>query len=103
MVKRKFKKHHDYHHRKPRSLGKPNRCEINDPMNISHVSVVKHRAWHTLYANMTAQEIAKYTTSVWLDPDYYMVAVPRFKVGGKRKPTRIIYDCEEFQIILKEK
>jgi hypothetical protein len=52
---------------------------------------------------MSAPAIAKLITDVWLDPDYYMVAVPRFKPGGKRKPTRIIYDCDEFTLILKDK
>ena len=103
MVKRAHKKHHDYHHRKPRSLGKPNRCAINDPINVSHVSVVKHRAWHTIFSNMSATSIAKLVSEVWLDPDYYMIAVPRFKAGGKRKPSRVIYDCDEFTLILKEK
>jgi hypothetical protein len=102
-MSRAKRKHYDWHHRKARSLGKPKRCEINDPINLSHVSVVKHRAWHTIFANLTAPAIAKLITKVWLDPDYYMVAVPRFKPGGKRKPTRIIYDCDEFTLILKDK
>jgi hypothetical protein len=103
MVKRKFKKHHDWHHRKPSSLGPPKVCPVNDPHNLVHVSVVKHRAWHTLFHNHSAQEIARIITHTWIDPDYYMVAIPRVKSHGRHKPSRIVYDCEEFTLIMKEK
>lgn len=70
--KRKKKSHHDWHHRKPTSIG-----GANDDRNVSHVSVNKHRAWHTLFKNMTAQEIAKTINDTWLDQDYIFVVERR--------------------------
>ena len=103
MVKRLKKKHHDWHHRKPRSLGKPSRCESNDPANLSHVSVVKHRAWHTIFANLSAADIAKLITQVWLDPDYYFVCIPRQKGHKPRKPVKVLHDDPVGTVIYKEK
>lgn len=71
--KRESKKHHDWHHRKPRSLGSPAVCDSNDSDNLSHVSTSKHRAWHTLFSNLEAFEIAAIINSVWLDPDYLFI------------------------------
>jgi hypothetical protein len=98
------KKHHDWHHRKPRSLGPPKCCAVHDPRNYSHVSVVKHRAWHTLFGNMPARDISLHINEKWLDPDFYFVCVPRYKkprVKQVKKEGRIIItityeevDCE---------
>jgi len=65
MSKRKPKSRH---HRKPRSLK-----GSNEPRNISLVPREHHCAWHTLFQNMTPDEICKLINSVWLDPDYYFV------------------------------
>ena len=66
------RKEHDKHHRKPRSQGGSNK-----PHNISIVPRSKHMAWHLLFQNWTAEEIAAEINSLWLDSDYFMVAVPR--------------------------
>ena len=62
----------DRHHRKPRSLG-----GTNDARNISIVDQTKHRAYHTLFQNMTPHEIARLLTEVWVDPDYTIIAVKK--------------------------
>lgn len=56
------------HHRKPKSRGGDNSVG-----NISRVEVNKHRAWHTLFENMTAQEIANEINRTWIDPEYFLV------------------------------
>jgi hypothetical protein len=58
------------HHRKPISRGGK-----TTPQNLSMVSCVKHRAWHTLFANMSPPEIAEEINSVWLDPDFMLKAL----------------------------
>lgn len=103
MAKRLQVKHKDYHHRKPRSLGKPNCCNLNDPANLSHVGVVPHRAWHGLFRNMTAPDIARLITKVWLDPDYYFVCVPRQKGRKPRKPVKVLHDDPVGTVIYREK
>lgn len=70
MAKRKKKLHHDWHHRKPRSLGGKNTDD-----NMSHVSARKHQAWHTMFKNYDAKQIAKIINDIWLDPDYRFVVV----------------------------
>ena len=72
MVKRKKKLHHDWHHRKPRSQG-----GTSEDRNMSHVSVAKHRAWHTLFKNFTPEEIAKIINDTWIDCDYRLVVMRR--------------------------
>jgi hypothetical protein len=62
------------HHRRPRSRGG---LTINP--NISNVSQVKHRAWHTLFENMTPEEIAEEINRVWIDPNYHFVCVKHEK------------------------
>jgi hypothetical protein len=94
-MKRERKKYHDWHHRKPSSLGKPQCCNIHDALNMSHVGILKHRSWHTLFNNMSAKAIAAEITKTWLDPDFYFVAIPRKKsrvrrvVRGRIKYLRI--------------
>ena len=44
---------------------------------MSHVSVSKHRAWHTLFSNYDAQQIANIINEVWLDPQYKFIAVKK--------------------------
>lgn len=78
----------DKHHRLPRSRG-----GSNSPHNISIVERKLHRAWHMLVGNMTADEAAAMLTDTWIDPDYYLVAVPRHKKSGKRRTRKFCTDC----------
>lgn len=93
----------DRHHRLPRSRG-----GSNSPPNISIVEKDLHRAWHRLVGNMNAEETAAMLTDTWIDPNYYLVAIPRYKrlPSGKRK-RHYCTDCEcevlKFIPILKEK
>lgn len=68
-MRREKKKHYDWHHRKPRSLG-----GNSADKNMSHVSVSKHRAWHTLFGNYTPEQIIRIINNTWLDPDYELIA-----------------------------
>lgn len=70
----KFRKERDKHHRRPRSIG-----GTNDTRNISIVPRNKHESWHLLFANCTPAQIAEIINEFWLDPDYFLVAVPRIK------------------------
>jgi len=65
---------YDRHHRKPRSRG-----GSNDPSNLSLVKQSQHRAYHTLFGNMHPHEIAWLLTSVWIDPDYTIIAQKKGK------------------------
>lgn len=80
----------DRHHRLPRSRG-----GSNHPNNISIVEQKQHRAWHMLVGNMTAKEAAKMLSDVWIDPNYYFVAIPRKRAEVKRRRKRkYCTDCE---------
>lgn len=80
----------DRHHRLPRSRG-----GTNHPRNISLVEQKQHRAWHLLVSNMTADEVAAMLTDVWIDPDYYLVAIPRKRPSRKKRRRRAYcLDCE---------
>ena len=60
------------HHRLPKSRG-----GRDSGQNISVVPVNQHQAWHTMFANMQAWEIADKINRVWLDPEYELVLVRR--------------------------
>ena len=60
---------YDRHHRKCRSNG-----GTNEARNISIVEQSKHRAYHTLFQNMTPHEVARLLTEVWVDPDFEIIA-----------------------------
>ena len=60
------------HHRLCRSLG-----GRNDDRNISVVTANKHRAWHSLFNNMSAHEICAVANTIWLDPDYRFICIRR--------------------------
>jgi hypothetical protein len=60
------------HHRKCRSLG-----GSDHKRNISLVPPAQHRAWHTLFENMTPEMIAFTINEIWLDPDYEFVVRKR--------------------------
>jgi hypothetical protein len=59
------------HHRKPISIGGARHSKRNQ----SKITQNKHRAWHTLFHNLTAQEICEEMNKFYLDPDYKMVCV----------------------------
>ena len=67
-----MRKEHDLHHRKPRSIG-----GMNEFKNVAKVPRNKHEAYHLLFSNLTAPQIADVLNMFWIDPDYFMVAVPR--------------------------
>jgi len=56
------------HHRKPRSIGGSGQSR-----NISMVPQYKHVAWHQLFCNYTAEQIAGIINEVWIDPDFELV------------------------------
>ena len=62
------KKLYNLHHRKPSSIG-----GSNHPGNTIIVNRYHHEAWHQLFQNKTAQEIADTINGVWLDPMYVFV------------------------------
>lgn len=69
-----YRKSIDRHHRRPRSIGGD-----DEERNLSTVPRIKHEAWHMLFSNASAEQIAEIINSFWLDPDYFMVAVRRIK------------------------
>jgi hypothetical protein len=90
MARKREPRQMDRHHRLPRSRG-----GSNSPHNISIVEKQLHQAWHKLVGNMNAQEVASMLSDTWIDPDYYLVAVPRHKKKkGKRRKRLYCVDCE---------
>ena len=57
------------HHRKPKSLG-----GTGEPRNITWIPMRKHDAWHLLFANKTAEQIADEISTFYLDPDFELIA-----------------------------
>lgn len=55
------------HHRKMKSHN-----GTDDPRNIYVVCEKKHQAFHTLFGNMNAEEIARELSAHWIDPAYYL-------------------------------
>lgn len=91
MTKKEPKKRiMDRHHRLPRSRG-----GTDHPRNLSLVEQKQHRAWHLLVGNMTADEVAAMLTDTWIDPDYYLVAIPRHRPANKKRRKRVYcIECE---------
>ena len=77
------------HHRVPRSRGGNNLAA-----NISIVREKDHQAYHYLFGNMLADEIAAMLTDTWIDSEIYMVAMPRKKKSSKRRKRMYCTDCE---------
>lgn len=78
------KKKTDKHHRRPTSIG-----GSNSERNISIIPIKKHCAWHILFANMQATEIAREINEKYIDPDY--VLLPFFLNGrGKEELLQIL-------------
>ena len=70
------------HHRRPKSRGGTDHAD-----NISMVRPEDHKAFHRLFGNMLADEIAAMLTDTWIDPGYYLVAIPYEKRKPKRRRT----------------
>lgn len=85
-----MKKHRvERHHRVPRSRGGSDHTS-----NISIVRATEHRAFHHLFGNMTAPEIAAMLTDTWIG-DYYLVAIPyKKKRPKKRRVRRYCTSCQ---------
>lgn len=78
------------HHRVPRSRG-----GSDHTCNISIVRERDHKAFHRLFGNMLAEEVAAMLTDTWIDRDYYLVAVPRKKKSPKkRRKRKYCTDCQ---------
>lgn len=69
------------HHRKPISIG-----GSDEERNLSWVKDNKHRAWHLLFSNMTAQEIANEINTRWIDPAYRLEVV---QVKQEHNPNQL--------------
>lgn len=66
----KKEKNYSRHHRKPVALG----GKTND-RNISIITEVEHRAWHSLFSCYDPHTIASIINDVFLDPDYKFVVI----------------------------
>ena len=71
------------HHRLPRSRG-----GSSSASNLSVISQPVHRAWHYLFGNANAQEVARMISDVYIDSNYYFVCVPRHRPTRKCRRTR---------------
>jgi hypothetical protein len=60
------------HHRKPRSIGGQSNEE-----NLSELPISKHRAWHDLFRNFTAERIAEEINRRYLDPEFEFICRKR--------------------------
>jgi len=60
----------DRHHRLPRSRGGGNQHS-----NISLVLVKHHRAFHLLFGNATAEEVAEELNRRWIDPRKKLIVI----------------------------
>ena len=62
------------HHRLPRSAkGDSSR------RNISMVPLNSHRSWHQLFSNYSPEVICRIISNIYIDPDYYVVAILKEK------------------------
>lgn len=78
------------HHRRPKSRGGTDHMD-----NISMVRPQDHVAFHRLFGNMLADEIAAMLTDVWIDPAYYLVAIPYRKRKPRKYRSRVYcVDCQ---------
>ena len=71
---------YEVHHRKPRSRGGDSSAR-----NCIRIKKSKHQSWHRLFDRDSPREIAKMITAIYLDPDFYFVAIPRKKSKPKKK------------------
>ena len=55
----------DRHHLVPKSRCKELGINPNFPGNVRKVRVNKHRAWHVIFGNMTAEEAIEHIRAEW--------------------------------------
>jgi hypothetical protein len=72
----------DRHHKKCQSKG--GKRYVNGHHNIVRVPVFKHQAWHTLFGNLSAQDICAIINQIWLDPEYKFICVKRERGNSRR-------------------
>ena len=60
------------HHRKPKAMD-----GSDHPNNISTVSKVKHRAYHSLFKHGNPHHVADVLNKVWIDPEYKLTVIRR--------------------------
>lgn len=60
------------HHRRPKSKGGKGTVD-----NISMVPNKLHEAYHTLFCNYSVQRQCQILNDHFIDPDYYVVPVPK--------------------------
>lgn len=75
---------YEIHHRKPQSRGGDKSAR-----NTVRLKQKYHKSWHRLFGRDAPNEIASLITKIYLDPDFYMVAIPRKKRRPKKK--RVVY------------
>lgn len=94
---RRMKPVMERHHRKPRSRG-----GNNSVTNTIVIRQSEHRAYHALFGNMLPNELAAMLTDTFIDPDYYLVAVPRKRKRAKKRRSRLFCtscNCEVLKCI----
>jgi len=84
----------DRHHRHPKSRRTSYKGDINENRNVSMVRREDHIHYHALFGNMLPNEMAAMLNDVWVSPDYYLVAVPRYKRTSKRRQRLYCQECE---------
>ncbi len=90
------------HHRLPRSRGGTDNFP---PENVINIEQDIHRAWHRVVGNMTAEEVAAMLTDQFIDPRFYLVAIPRKRKSPKKRRTRqycTVCECEVLKHIPKK-
>lgn len=70
---------YDKHHRRPKSRGGSN----NHP-NCVVVPRDRHKLWHLMWHNYTVEEIKTELETLWLDPDWTIILVPKRFVASHR-------------------
>jgi hypothetical protein len=68
------------HHRKPRSIG-----GTGESRNVVRIPGNRHSAWHLLFQNWTAEQIAETINATYLDPDYEFIAVRKEELCGSSR------------------
>ena len=86
---------YEVHHRHPRSRKRSYRGNINEERNLSIIPRNKHISWHTITGNLLPTEWVKEVNDQYMPPDWYLVAVPRYKsTPTVRRRRKYCKDCE---------
>ena len=80
--RRSYNKDKDYY-RGSKLIKHHRRCKSNGGKgkrrNGSYVSPNDHKAWHTLFENMTPHQIAEVINTLWIERRYKFICVERSK------------------------